>query len=190
VPQLHITGMEVAARYAMLAEENAKRNNRANALRIIHTDLKEALRRDLTHLPVHGSFAHAYANPPYLEDGKSTPSPVSLRAVAHNFGPEDLDLWVKVLHTMLAPRGSCTVIYRADALGKLLQAMEGRFGDLRIAPLYVREGAAASRVVIQGMKGSRAPTQLLPGLQLHGPDNQFTRDAEAILRDGMAWRLR
>jgi tRNA1(Val) A37 N6-methylase TrmN6 len=190
VPQLHITGMEVASRYALLAEENAKRNNQAKALRVIHADVKEALRRDLTHLPVHGSFAHAYANPPYFEDGKSTVSPIALRAVAHTFGPEDLDLWAKVLHTMLASRGTCTVIYRADALGKLLEAMESRFGDIRIAPLYVREGAAASRIVVQGIKGSRAPTQLLPGLMLHGPDNQFTRDAEAILRDGMAWRLR
>jgi tRNA1(Val) A37 N6-methylase TrmN6 len=190
VPQLHITGMEVAARYAMLAEENAKRNGRANALRVIHAEVKEALRRDLTHLPVHGSFAHAYANPPYLEEGKTTVSPIPLRALAHNFGSEDLDLWVKVLHTMLAPRGTCTVIYRADALGKLLQAMEGRFGDLRIAPLYVREGSTASRRIVQGVKGSKAPTQLLPGLLLHGADNQFTRDAEAILRDGMAWRLR
>jgi hypothetical protein len=32
--------------------------------------------------------------------------------------------------------------------------------------------------------------QLLPGLVLHDENSQFTADAESILRDGMAWRLR
>jgi hypothetical protein len=32
--------------------------------------------------------------------------------------------------------------------------------------------------------------QLLPGLVLHDAGSQFTPEAEAILRDGMAWRLR
>ena len=68
--------------------------------------------------------------------------------------------------------------------------MEPRFGDIRVAPLYARDGHAASRVIVQGIKGSRAPLQLLPGLILHNDDNSFTADAEAILRDGASWRLR
>jgi tRNA1(Val) A37 N6-methylase TrmN6 len=59
-----------------------------------------------------------------------------------------------------------------------------------VAPLYAREGTAASRVIVQGIKGSKAPMQLLPGLVLHDSTNSFTPEAEAILRDGMAWRLR
>jgi tRNA1(Val) A37 N6-methylase TrmN6 len=68
--------------------------------------------------------------------------------------------------------------------------MEGRFGDIRIAPLYAREGTAASRVVVQGVKSSKAPMQLLPGLVLHNSESKFTPEAESILRDGLAWRLR
>jgi tRNA1(Val) A37 N6-methylase TrmN6 len=59
-----------------------------------------------------------------------------------------------------------------------------------VAPLYAREGTAASRVIVQGVRGSKAPMQLLPGLILHGEGNAFTPDAEAVLRDGAAWRLR
>ena len=113
-----------------------------------------------------------------------------LKAQAHAFGPDDLDLWVKVLHTMVTLRGTVTFIHRPETLGRLLNAMETRFGDIRVAPLYAREGTAASRVIVQGIKGSKAPMQLLPGLILHGLDNQFTPEAEAILRSGMAWRLR
>jgi tRNA1(Val) A37 N6-methylase TrmN6 len=189
-PAVHVTGIEVAARYAMLCEENAKRNGFANCLRVIHTDVKEALRKDLSYLPQHGTFSHAFANPPYFEEGKVTPSPNILKAQAHAFGPADLEIWVKVMHTMVALRGTVTVVHRADSLGKILSAMEDRFGDIRVAPLFAREGTAASRVVVQGVKGSKAPLQLLPGLILHDETSQFTPDAEAVLRDGSTWRLR
>jgi tRNA1(Val) A37 N6-methylase TrmN6 len=190
VPSIHVTGMEISARYGMLADENAKRNGFGQSLRVIHSDVKEALRRDLVHLPAHGSFSHAFANPPYFEDGKGTPSPHLLKAQAHSFGPDDLDLWIKVLHTMVTLRGTATLVHRPESLGKLLAAMEPRFGDIRVAPLYAREGTAASRILVQGVKGSKAPMQLLPGLILHRADNTFTAEAEQILRDGMAWRLR
>ncbi len=189
-PAVHVTGIDVAARYAMLCEENAKRNGFGQLLRVIHADVKEALRRDLAHMPPHGSFAHAFANPPYFEDGKVTPSPSLLKAQAHAFGVDDLELWIKVMHHMVGLRGTVTLIHKADSLGKILVAMEEKFGDIRVAPLYAREGTAASRVIVQGVKGSRAPMQLLPGLILHGAGSQFTADAEAVLREGMAWRLR
>ncbi len=189
-PGIHLTGIEVAARYALLCEENAKRNGFSDNLRVIHADVKEAMRKDLASMPSHGSFSHAFANPPYFEDGKVTPSPNLHKAQAHAFGPNDLELWVKVLHTMVTQRGTVTIVHRADSLGKLLQVMEDRFGDIRIAPLYAREGTAASRIIVQGVKGSKAPMQLLPGLVLHDQSSQFTPEAEAILRDGMAWRLR
>ena len=190
VPGVHVTGMELASRYAMLAEENFKRNKLAQSIRVIHGDVKEALRRDLAHLPAHGSFSHAYANPPFHEQDKATPSPNLLKAQAHNFGPEDLDLWIKVLHTMVTLRGTVTLIYRAEALARILTAMDSRFGDIRVAPLFAREGMAASRVIVQGVKGSKAPMQIYPGLILHTDTNAFTPEAEAILRDGMAWRFR
>jgi len=189
-PSVHLTGIEIASRYAMLCEENARRNGLAANIRVIHADVKEALRKDLSSMPAHGSFSHAFANPPYFEDGKSTPSPHLLKASAHAFGPDDLDLWVKVLYTMVTLRGTVTIVHRADSLGKLLQIMSERFGDIRVAPLYAREGTAASRIIVQGVKGSKAPMQLLPGLVLHDEDSQFTPEAQAILRDGMAWRLR
>jgi tRNA1(Val) A37 N6-methylase TrmN6 len=187
---IHVTGMEVTARYAMMCEENAKRNGFADKVRVIHSDVKEALRKDLASMPQHGTFAHAFANPPYFEDGKVTPSPSLLKAAAHAFGPDDLELWIKIMYAMVGLRGTVTMIHRADTLGKILTAMEQKFGDIRVAPLYAREGTAASRVIVQGVRGSKAPMQLLPGLILHGEGNGFTPDAEAVLRDGAAWRLR
>ncbi len=189
-PTIHVTGIEIASRYTMLCNENAKRNGFAHCVRVINSDVKEALRKDLSEMPQHGSFNHAFANPPYFEEAKSTPSPNLLKAQAHAFGPDDLETWIKVMHVMVSHRGSVTMVHRAETLGKILTAMEDRFGDIRVAPLYARDGTAASRVVVQGIKGSKAPMQLLPGLILHGENAQFTPDAEAVLRDGSTWRLR
>jgi tRNA1(Val) A37 N6-methylase TrmN6 len=189
-PTIHLTGVELATRYAMLCEENARRNGFESHVRVIHADLKDALRRDMAAMPPPGSFAHAMANPPFHEDGKSTPSPNLLRAQAHAFGPADLEIWVKVLHAMVALRGTVTLVHKADMLSKLLHLMEERFGDIRIAPLYPRLGAAATRVIVQGLKGSKAPLQLLQGLVLHDQNGRFTPEAQAVLRDGAPWRLR
>jgi tRNA1(Val) A37 N6-methylase TrmN6 len=190
VPGIHITGVEVAVRYALMAEQNARRNSFEDAIRVIKGDVKDALRRDLAQFPAHGSFNHAFANPPFFDDDKVTQPAGHLRAVANTFGPEDLELWIKVLGTMVALRGTATIVHRADSLGRLLTAMGERFGDIRVAPLFARQGMAASRVIVQGVRGSRAPMQLLPGLVLHAEGSTFTPEAEAILRDGMAWRLR
>jgi tRNA1(Val) A37 N6-methylase TrmN6 len=189
-PDIHVTGIEVTARYAMMCEENAKRNGFGKGISVIHADVKEALRKDLAHMPQHGTFAHAFANPPYFEDGKVTQSPSLLKAAAHSFGPDDLEIWIKIMCSMVGLRGTVTLIHRAETLGKILTAMEEKLGDIRVAPLYAREGTAASRVVVQGVRGSKAPMQLMPGLILHGEGNSFTPDAEAVLRDGAGWRLR
>jgi tRNA1(Val) A37 N6-methylase TrmN6 len=189
-PATHVTGIEIASRYAMLCEENAKRNGYGTHVKVITADVKDALRRDLAHMPQHGTFAHAFANPPFFEEGKVTASPSLLKSQAHAFGPDDLDIWIKVMIAMVGLRGSVTMIHRAETLGRILTAMEDKLGDIRVAPLYAREGTTASRVIVQGIKGSRAPLQLLPGLILHKDDNSFTNDADAVLREGMAWRLR
>lgn len=190
VPTVHITGIELAMRYALLAEENAKRNNFARNLRVIQGDVKDCMRRDLAHWPAHGSFNHVFANPPFHEEGKVKSSPILLKAQANASAPDELEQWIKVMHTMVTLRGTCTIVHRAESLGSILAAMHDRFGDIRIAPLFARDGMAASRIIVQGVKGSKAPLQLLPGLILHGEGNQFTPEAEAILRDGLAWRLR
>ena len=189
-PGIQMTGIELGTRYALLCEENARRNGFEASLKVIRADLRDALRRDAIAMPLPGSFNHAMANPPFHEEGKSTPSPSLLKAQAHAFGAADLELWIKVLHGMVHLRGTVTLVHKAEALGKLLDLMQERFGDIRVAPLHPRQGAPATRVIVQGVKGSKAPLQLLQGMVLHDASGRFTPEAEAVLRDGAPWRLR
>ena len=100
---------------------------------------------------------------------------------------EGLEQWARFLARMAAPGGSLTMIHRADALATVLDALDGRFGELRILPLHPRAGEPAHRILVTGRKASRAPLKLLPGLVLHGDEgNGFVPELAAILRDGAA----
>jgi len=72
-PQVQVTGIEVAARYALICEENAKRNGMTDRLRVIHADVREALRRDQIGMPAPGSFAHAMVQPALFRRGQVHP---------------------------------------------------------------------------------------------------------------------
>ena len=191
VPGVHITGVEIAPRYAIVAEENIKRNGLGANIQVINGDIKEATRKDLTQWPPAESFNHVYANPPFFDEDKVRKSPVSLRNSARSFGPDDLEKWVKVMTALAVPRGSVTIVHRADSLGRLLAAFtDCKIGGIHVAPLYAREGYPASRGIVQGIKGSKAPMQLLRGVLLHDHTNAFTAPASSILRQGAAFALR
>jgi tRNA1(Val) A37 N6-methylase TrmN6 len=79
----------------------------------------------------------------------------------------------------LRPGGRFALIHRADALKKCLDVLEGRFGALEILPLHPRANQPAHRVILRGIKGSRAALSLLPPFIIHEGDH-FTPQAEAI----------
>jgi tRNA1(Val) A37 N6-methylase TrmN6 len=65
-------------------------------------------------------------------------------------------------------------------LPDLLQALEGRFGDIAIRPVLPRADAPASRILVTARRGSRAPLSIQPGFILHGDDGCFTQAAAAL----------
>ena len=75
------------------------------------------------------------------------------------------------------------MIHRPDSLPALLAACEGRFGDVTVLPVHARGQEPAIRILLRGIKGSRAPFRLAPPLVLHEEDGRFSAAAEAIHRD-------
>lgn len=130
------------------------------------------------------SFTHVLANPPFYTAGEATASDSKLKSAAHVMDGGDFDSWGRFLARMAAPHGLGFVIHKAEALGKVLAALEGRFGGIKVLPIRPRRGVNANRVIVSGIKGSRAPLRILPDFILHGDGNAFTREAEAILRGG------
>jgi hypothetical protein len=97
--------------------------------------------------------------------------------------------WMKTLHTSLKPKGRFVMIHRPDMLPVLLEAMQGRFGAIHIRPVHGKAGRPATRILVSGVKGSRAPLTLLEPLVLHDAQGKRTPEEEAIARCREFWKI-
>lgn len=123
------------------------------------------------------------ANPPFFGAGQGTLAQEQSRAAARHMPGDALDIWLRCAAGAAAPGAEMIVIYPSAGLAALLAAVSARFGALTILPLLPRPGQAASRVLLRGIKGSRAPLTLLAGRALHGADGRaFAPEFDAIFR--------
>lgn len=131
---------------------------------------------------------HVIMNPPFRDPGSNRVSPNFPRASAHVLSDAELDKWLRTAASILVDGGGLTVMWPATRLPALFTAAANRFGDLAVFPLFPRVGAAAIRVIVTAVKGSKAPLKLLAGLVLHDADGGPTAEARAILREGEGLR--
>lgn len=189
VEGVSVTGVEIDAGLCELAAGNAARNGLADRTVFRRGDVSAPLSQLFALGLAPDSFDHAVANPPFLEAGEARLPPGAMLCRAHASGPGELESWIRCLAAFVKPRGTVTIVHRADALPRLLGFLRGRFGGLVVYPLFPRENAPATRILIQGRKGSRAPLRLMRGMVLHGAGNGFTAEAEPILRNGSGLEL-
>ncbi|HAC58136.1 MAG: methyltransferase [Parvibaculum sp.] len=189
VSGLEVAGIELQPELVRLAGENISRNGFGDRISIVEGDIGHPV-RDLSAMGLEpNAWHHVFANPPFHDPAASPASPNASKAQAHLTLGSDLDDWVRFACVMARPKGTVTFIHRAEALGDLLAAMSGHLGGIEVFPLWPAAGKSASRVIVRGQRGSRAPLALRPGLVLHGRDGRFTDRAEALLRRGEALLL-
>lgn len=195
-PRARVVLVEREPQLAALAQSNIARNGLQQRVHVVTLDVEAggaALHRPsvagLAELVPPAAFTHVIANPPYNPRGAASPGPKPLKAAAHQMPQGGLSAWVRFLATAAARDGMTTMIHRADALAPLLAEFDGRFGALRVLPIHPRAGQPASRIIVQGIKGSRAPLTLLAGLVLHDDGHAFRAEVDAVLRSGAALHL-
>ena len=187
VSNLIMAGIELQDDYAALAISNGVRNDLF--LDVICAELQNSppeLRAQ--------SFDHVMTNPPFfMENTMSPPEDVS-KTLAH-VETMGLDLWIKLALKRLKPGGSFSIIHLTNRLPSILTSMDGACGNIRILPIAARTDRPAKRVLVQGIKSSKAPMQLLSPLIVHDGDvhdqdgDDYSAKARAILRDGAALPL-
>lgn len=184
-PEAEVDLVEIDSELAELARENASRHDLGRRARIRVADVADARSRRAAGL-ADGAADLVVTNPPFLEAGAARVSPDARRALAHVLAPardgDPLALWLRASLALLAPKGRFVMIHRADALPAIYAALGRRLGAIAVRPIHPRAGEAAIRVLVSGVKGSRAPSRLLPGLALHEADGGFTPLAQAIHR--------
>jgi tRNA1(Val) A37 N6-methylase TrmN6 len=178
--------VEVDPDLARLAAINAARNGLQARVHVLRLDiLKPAERREAG---LAGEMADCVVtNPPFFESGAVRASPDRSRAKAHVLPPTEgggaaLEAWIRASLSLLKPGGRFLMIHRPDALAAILAATGRRLGALALLPVHPSASASAHRLLIAGVKGSRAPLRIAPPLILHGPDGRLIAEADAIHR--------
>jgi len=182
VPGLELHGLELQPAYAALARANAAANGLSM---VVHEgDLRmppPTLRGRV--------FDHVLANPPFHPEAASSAAPDHGRDRANREQGARLADWIDAGLRRLRPRGTLTLIHRAERLGEILTALGGRAGGIEILPLSPRTGRPARRILVRSMKGSGAPLILHAPLTLHSEcchffnEESYTAEAQSVLRD-------
>jgi len=189
VPGASVTLIELDPQLAALAAENAKRNGVAARVRAIALDALAPPRAFAAAGVAPQSAARVLMNPPFNDPARLRVSPDAGRAQAHAASRDTLAAWVKTAGRLLRPRGTLTVIFRADGLADLLAWLGSAFGAVTVQPVHPRAEAPAVRILVRATRASRGPLVLLPGLILADAAGHPTPQAEAVLRAGAALPL-
>lgn len=184
VTGLSLTGVEVQADYADLAQQNAVRNGITFT---VHT-------ADINTLPATVKaqrFDHVIANPPYYDRARSVPALNEGRETGLG-GSTPLAKWVSVASKRLAPKGLLHFVQRADRLPELMATIHQYLGSIELQPLYARSGRDAHLVLIRAKKEGRADFRLHAPIVMHQGaehgenDKNYNEIIEAVLRHGAA----
>ena len=182
VEGLSLTLVEIDECLAGLARENAQINGLSRRVHVLNLDALAPAGVFAAAGLAPESVTRVLMNPPFNLPGRHRLSPNRRRRLAH--AGWTLPGWIKTAARLLRPRGTLTLICRADTLDKVLEALSPAFGGLLVLPVHSTPEGHAIRVLVRGTKASRAPLCLLPPLFLHGSDGRASAQAEAILRLG------
>lgn len=181
-PNLQATLCEADPATAELARSNLAENGFASRAEVLGLDIEAAGRVRAEAGLAADAFTSVIANPPFFDSSSGT-GPDPARAAARHMPAAALDTWLRVAATHAAPGGEAIIIHVAAALPALLAAFDRRFGAITVLPLCPREGEAASRILVRGIKGSRAPFTLLATRALHVADGRaFRPEFDALFR--------
>jgi tRNA1(Val) A37 N6-methylase TrmN6 len=163
VAGIEVTLVEVDAELAGLATENAQLNGLVARVHAVVLDVAAPARAFAAARLGPESVERVLMNPPFND-------PLRQRASSDSQRP-------------------LTMIWRAEGLAEVLNALELAFGAVTVLPVHGKAGEPAIRVLVRAAKASRAPLALLPGLVLADGSGRPTPEAEAVLRGGAALAL-
>ena len=188
VPRLKAFLVEVEPALCELAAKNIVRNGFGEHARVISRDVTATPRSLASAGLAAGTFHHVLMNPPFNDPSYRT-SPDALRRRAHAGSERLIHDWIGTATRLLRAAGTLTLIWRADGLATVLNALTNRHGGITVLPIHPAPERPAIRVLVRATKGGRAPFVLLPPLALNDASNRPSAIAEAILRTGAGLQL-
>ena len=182
---LHVTGIDIDPELTKMAEQSLRlacNSGFSDRVTFVAADaLLPRPQREARGLP-DNMADWVTMNPPYERSGHVRQSPLLKKRQAHVGDSATLTGWLRTASGLLKSGGNLAIVHRADRLDTLLAELNGRFGATTVRPVHARKGEAASRVLVTGIRGSRSPLKVLPGIVLHNDAGEWAPFAEEILK--------
>jgi tRNA1(Val) A37 N6-methylase TrmN6 len=187
VPGIRLTMIELVPQLAALAVENAQLNG--ISAEVVVLDVAAPARVFAANGLRPDQALRVLMNPPFNDPARQRVSPDRGRRLAHAAPRATLAAWTRAAARLLRPRGTISLIWRADGLEEVLEALTPAFGAMVVLPIHPKPSESAIRVLVRATKASRAPLRLLPGLVLNDAAGRPTQEADEVLRAGAALPL-
>jgi tRNA1(Val) A37 N6-methylase TrmN6 len=189
IPGTTVTLVEIDPRLAALARENARLNRLDTRVQAAVLDVAAPPRAFAGAGLGPDCAARVLMNPPFNDPSRQRSSPDTGRRLAHAAPRPALATWIRTAVRLLRPRGTLTLIWRADGLADVLATITPALGAIAVLPVHPRADAPAIRILVTAVKASRGPLTLLPPLVLADASGRPMPAADALLRDGAALEL-
>ncbi|MCI5131366.1 MAG: tRNA1(Val) (adenine(37)-N6)-methyltransferase [Candidatus Electrothrix sp. EH2] len=163
-PNIHVTGLELQADLAELAQSNIRANHLDERFTVVHGDLRKIRK----HLKAE-SYALVFSNPPYHKVGAGRISREDECALARHELTADPESVIAAAAYSVKNRGAVACIYPAERLAVVSAAMmKKRLIPKRIQAVYSSpEDDRARLVMIEAMKNGGEGLNLLPPLYIY-----------------------
>jgi len=179
--QAVVTLVEMApemADYALKSLALAENGAVASRARVLVADVTLKGRERVAQGLPDDVYDHVIMNPPF-NHADDRRAPDGLKAVAHVLHEGLFDAWIRTAGAILKPGGQMSLIARPESVGEIMMACGKRLGGLEFTMIHPRSGENAIRLLVSGVKGSRARPLFRAPLFMHGPgSHKFLPDVD------------
>ncbi len=171
-PGIRIYGVEVQKDLAEMAAANVAENNRDDRITILCRDMKSLTQKDFS-----GPVDSVVTNPPYRKVGSGRINPNRQRAIAKHEITVTLYDVVATARRILRVHGKFITIYPAERLTDIAAQMRSlKIEPKLIRPIYSRQGRAAERILVEGIKEGRHHVQVGPPLTICRENGSYSEE--------------
>jgi len=185
-PDLSVIGIEIQKELFEFAGKNIIANHLENTIQIIHKDIKDIRISD-----INGPADIILSNPPYKKKGTGRLNPNPQKAIARHELTLDIDLLFSCSQKLLSKKGKLYIIFPADRLSDLSQAMEYyKFSPRFLRYIHIKKNHLPRRVILCAIKnnvsdkdttkGSSKSCNIRPPLFIYTSKNKYSDEAASL----------
>jgi tRNA1Val (adenine37-N6)-methyltransferase len=175
-----VTLAELQPAMAELARKNVSENGLADRAQVVEVDLSDE-KNARAQLPG-ASFDLVVSSPPYFSREAGPPVPSESEAIARHELKMSLADLAREARRLLVPNGRAAIVFPSERLVQLLGALDGEgLRPTRLRAIHPRPGAAANRVLVGAVKGSRAGLTVEPPWFVRDENGNYTPESREAL---------